>query len=225
MWIPVELLWAYLVAITLLTLTPGVDTLLVMRNTGRDGFGDGAVTSLGICCGLFIHATLSALGISILLVETAWAFSALKWAGACYLIWLGIMSLRQAMTRQQSGIISGHSGSTLQRPRVPRLVSFRGGVLSNILNPKTALFYMALLPQFIDPTGSAFVQSMVLASLHFVLAMVWQCTVAGLVLKSKDFQVGQGVKRALNGLTGGFFVAIGIKVAIGDGVGEKPGLE
>lgn len=214
MWISVELLWAYLVAITLLTLTPGVDTLLVMRNTGRGGFGDGAVTSLGICCGLFIHATLSALGISILLVETAWAFTALKWAGACYLIWLGIMSLRQAMARHPSAIASDHPDSTLQRPRVPRLVSFREGVLSNILNPKTALFYMALLPQFIDPTGSAFAQSMVLAALHFVLAMVWQCAVAGLVLKSKELKVGQGVKRALSGLTGGFFVAIGVKLGL-----------
>ncbi len=221
MWIPVELLWAYLAAITLLTLTPGVDTLLVMRNTGRGGFGDGAVTSLGICSGLFIHASLSALGISILLVETAWAFTALKWAGACYLIWLGIMSLRQALARPESESRYGMAVPATQRASVPRRVSFREGLLSNLLNPKTALFYMALLPQFIDPAGPAFAQSIFLAGLHFVLAMIWQCAVAALVLKSKEFQVGQGVKRALNGLTGGFFVAIGIKVAIG----EKLGLE
>lgn len=238
MWIPVELLWAYMAAITLLTLTPGVDTLLVIRNTGRGGFGDGAVTSLGICCGLFIHATLSALGISILLLETAWAFTALKWAGAGYLIWLGIMSLRQALARPQPETGSGLPGAMpgnspkklpIQSAPVSRLVSFREGVLSNLLNPKTALFYMALLPQFIDPAGPAFAQSLFLAGLHFVLAMIWQCVVAALVLKSREFQVGQGVKRALNGLTGGFFVAIGINVAIGDGggdwVGEQPGLE
>ena len=89
MLVPTELFWAYLVAISLLTVTPGVDTLLVMRNAGRGGLKhglrDGCVTSVGICCGLFIHATLSALGISVLLVETAWAFTAVKWAGACYL--------------------------------------------------------------------------------------------------------------------------------------------
>jgi RhtB (resistance to homoserine/threonine) family protein len=214
MWIPVELLWAYLAAITLLTLTPGVDTLLVMRNTGRGGFGDGAVTSLGICCGLFIHATLSALGISILLVETAWAFTAVKWAGACYLIWLGISSLRQALVRQHSGAAPDQPELRADKPAVPRLVSFREGVLSNLLNPKTALFYMALLPQFIDPAGPAFAQSLFLAGLHFVLAMVWQCAVAAMVLKSKKLQMGQGVKRALNGLTGGFFVAIGVKLGL-----------
>jgi len=214
MWIPVELLWAYLVAITLLTLTPGVDTLLVMRNSGRGGFRDGVVTSLGICCGLFIHATLSALGISILLVETAWAFTVLKWAGACYLIWLGIMSFRQALSRREDEQRDELPEQFDSAAGVSGKVAFREGLLSNLLNPKTALFYMALLPQFIDPAGSAFAQSMFLAGLHFVLAMIWQCTVALLVLKSRQLEVGRGVKRALSGLTGGFFIAIGLKLGL-----------
>lgn len=219
MWIPTELFWAYLVAISLLTVTPGVDTLLVMRNAGRgglrSGLRDGCVTSVGICSGLFIHATLSALGISMLLVETAWAFTALKWAGACYLIWLGLSSLRQAMKRAPgNGVVPE---ATDERPAVGKPASaakaFREGLLSNVLNPKTALFYMALLPQFIDPTGNAFQQSLFLASVHFVLAMGWQCALAVLVVKSRRLGVGQGIKRTLNALTGGFFVAIGVKLA------------
>jgi threonine/homoserine/homoserine lactone efflux protein len=103
---------------------------------------------------------------------------------------------------------------TPQSARVSRLASFREGVLSNLLNPKTALFYMALLPQFIDPAGPALAQSMFLAGLHFVLAMIWQCAVAALVLKSREFAVGQGVRRALNGLTGGLFMAIGVKLGL-----------
>jgi threonine/homoserine/homoserine lactone efflux protein len=219
MWIPTDLLWAYLVAIALLTVTPGVDTLLVMRNAGRGGLArglrDGCVTSVGICCGLFIHATLSALGISVLLVETAWAFTAVKWAGACYLIWLGLGSLRQAMARAPAntdGQLISSAEHPLMKP-VSTWVSFREGLLSNVLNPKTALFYMALLPQFIDPAGNAFQQSLFLAAVHFVLAMAWQCGLALVVVKFRRFGVGQGIKRILNALTGGFFVAIGAKLA------------
>lgn len=205
-----ELFWAYLVAITLLTVTPGVDTLLVMRNTGRGGLKDGCVTSVGICSGLFIHASLSALGISILLVETAWAFSALKWAGACYLVWLGIGSLRQAIKRGDEP--SAVEPPVARRP-VSRWLSFREGLLSNVLNPKTALFYMALLPQFVDPSGNAFQQSLILAGVHFLLAMFWQCGLAWVVVRFRGLGANVRLKRALNALTGGFFVAMGAKLA------------
>lgn len=205
-----ELFWAYLVAITLLTITPGVDTLLVMRNTGRGGLKDGCVTSVGICSGLFIHATLSALGISILLVETAWAFSALKWAGACYLIWLGIASLRQALMKGEK---TPEAKSAVIKRNVSVAASFREGLLSNVLNPKTALFYMALLPQFVDPAGNAFQQSLILAGVHFMLAMIWQCGLAWVVVRCKGLGVSVRLKRALNATTGGFFVAMGAKLA------------
>ncbi|MDO6440934.1 LysE family translocator [Marinobacter sp. 2_MG-2023] len=206
-----ELFWAYLIAISLLTVTPGVDTLLVMRNAGRGGFRDGCVTSVGICSGLFFHATLSALGISLLLLETAWAFSVLKWAGACYLVWLGLGSLRQAMKREGD---TNEELPMVMRRRVSLAVSFREGLLSNVLNPKTALFYMALLPQFVDASGSAFQQSLMLAGVHFLLAMLWQCGLAWMVVRFRGMGVGVGVKRLLNGLTGGFFVAMGARLAV-----------
>ena len=205
-----ELFWAYLIAISLLTVTPGVDTLLVMRNAGRGGFRDGCVTSAGICSGLFIHATLSALGISLLLLETAWAFSALKWAGACYLIWLGLGSLRNAVKGEP---VADAESPAVTRRNVPLQTSFREGLLSNVLNPKTALFYMALLPQFVDPSGSAFQQSLVLAGVHFLLAMFWQCGLAWMVVCFRGVGVGKGVKRMLNGLTGSFFILMGAKLA------------
>ncbi|GGE69568.1 threonine transporter RhtB [Streptosporangium jomthongense] len=205
-----ELFWAYLVAITLLTVTPGVDTLLVMRNAGRGGLRDGCVTSVGICSGLFIHATLSALGISLLLLETAWAFAALKWAGAFYLIWLGLGSLKQAA--RQGPVPAGNTSSVVRR-RVTMGVSFREGLFSNVLNPKTALFYMALLPQFVDPSGSAFQQSLILAGVHFLLAMFWQCALAWVVVRFRGAGFGVRVKRLLNGLTGGFFIAMGVRLA------------
>ncbi|WP_202980298.1 LysE family translocator [Marinobacter fonticola] len=210
-----ELFWAYLIAISLLTVTPGVDTLLVMRNTARGGLKDGVVSSLGICSGLFVHATLSAVGISLILLQTAWAFSLLKWVGAAYLVWLGLASLRQALRSSQA------EGVAEQAP-APRIGtsnyrlgrSLREGLLSNVLNPKTALFYMAFLPQFIDPQGPAFVQSIALAAIHFVLAMIWQTLVAVMVVRSSKWGVKPTAKRVLHGLSGGVFVAIGAKLAV-----------
>ncbi|RBW50285.1 LysE family translocator [Marinobacter sp. F3R11] len=181
-----------------------------MRNAGRGGFRDGCVTSAGICSGLFFHATLSALGISLLLLETAWAFSALKWAGACYLIWLGLGSLRQAVKHKSA---SGAEAPLVARQAVPMAMSFREGLLSNVLNPKTALFYMALLPQFVDPAGNAFQQSLMLAGVHFLLAMCWQCGLAWMVVRFREVGIGVRARRLLNGLTGGFFIAMGARLA------------
>lgn len=204
-----DLMWAYLLAILVLTLTPGVDTLLVVRNTGRGGVYDGVVTSLGVCSGLFIHATLSAVGISLILVQTAWAFSLLKWAGAAYLIWLGLSSLYQAARGAPGMVVAGNRGAPLNMGR-----AFREGLLSNVLNPKTALFYMAFLPQFIDPAGSAFGQSVMLAGLHFILAMIWQCSLAVIVAKSRGFVTRPGLNRLMHGLTGGVFIALGARLAV-----------
>lgn len=203
-----DVLWTYTLAISLLTLTPGVDTLLVVRNTARGGLKDGLTSSLGICSGLFIHASLSAVGISLILVQTAWAFSALKWAGAVYLIWLGLSSLRQAVK----------TGETVVSAPVRPVTDFsarrslREGLLSNVLNPKTALFYMAFLPQFIDPAGSAFAQSLGLAAIHFVIAMVWQSAMAVFVARTRRWEVRAGWKRLLNGLSGTLFIGLGARL-------------
>ncbi|MDO3722761.1 LysE family translocator [Marinobacter sp. chi1] len=205
-----ELFWAFLVAITLLTITPGVDTLLVIRNTGRTDLKAGMVTSLGICSGLFLHAALSAVGISLILVQTAWAFTLLKWAGACYLIWLGIASLRQASRRGRPHEPRGDK--TREAP--DRWRDFREGLLSNLFNPKAALFYMALLPQFVDPEGPVLFQSLLLAGVHFVLAMLWQCAVAVAVSRSRRWAIPPWVGRMMHGITGGIFVGIGAKVAM-----------
>jgi threonine/homoserine/homoserine lactone efflux protein len=100
-------LTTYLIAITLLTITPGVDTMLVIRNTARGGWRDGAVSSLGICSALFLHATISAVGISVILLQAAWAFSLLKMAGAGYLIWLGLSSWLKILKQEKFEIVNG----------------------------------------------------------------------------------------------------------------------
>lgn len=201
---------AFVVAITLLSLTPGVDTLLVIRNTARGGVGDGVATSLAICCGLFVHAAVSALGISLILLQSAAAFGALKFAGAAYLVWLGMQSLG-AMRRGQGLAVEGATGA---RGQARRLQAAREGLVSNVLNPKTVVFYMAFLPQFIAPEDPALVKSLWLAGVHFAIANAWQIAVALMVGRAGRLLASARVARALNGMTGSVLIAFGIKLAL-----------
>jgi RhtB (resistance to homoserine/threonine) family protein len=203
--------WTYLIAITLLTITPGVDTVLIIRNTTRGGWRDGALSSLGICCGLFVHATVSAVGISVILLHSAWAFQALKLAGAAYLVYLGVVSLRSAARRGAPLPVNGRG---VGNRRFSARRSLMEGFLSNVLNPKAVIFYMAFLPQFIDPAGSALGQSLFLAGLHFVIAMAWQCLLASVVDRAKALLQNQTVRRALDGLTGSIMMGFGLKLAL-----------
>ncbi|MCZ2721905.1 LysE family translocator [Marinomonas sp. 15G1-11] len=202
-WLP------FLVAISLLTMSPGVDTILVMRNAARCGWKDGFLTSLGICMGLFGHATVSALGLSVILLGSAELFFAFKLMGAAYLVYLGVQSLRSAM-RPMGMQFTDNS----QSKAVGSMVSFRQGLLSNVLNPKPIIFYMAFLPQFIDPNYSALNQSLFMALLHFTLAMIWQTFLAVMVHKARIWLARPKVAQVLDSLTGLLLVGFGVKLAL-----------
>ncbi len=204
-------IWVYVMAITLLTMTPGVDTMLVIRNTTRGGVRDGIASSVGICSGLFLHATISAVGISMLLLKCAWAFRALKLVGALYLIWLGIVSFNAALKagKLASAGIGDETAGTFSLKH-----SLWEGFLCNSLNPKAALFYMAFLPQFIDPGHSALAQSLFLAGLHFAIAMVWLTLVAILVDKARIVLSTVRVRRIFDVVTGSIMVFFGITLGL-----------
>ncbi|MFT6915178.1 MAG: RhtB (resistance to homoserine/threonine) family protein [Motiliproteus sp.] len=204
-----QFLWLpFLVAITALTLTPGVDTLLVMRNAARGGHRDGLLTSLGICLGLFLHASISAAGLSVILLGSAELFITLKLAGAAYLIWLGMQSLGSAIRRRELRVETASS-----RCDVPALTSLREGLLSNVLNPKTIIFYMAFLPQFIDPAGSALLQAMLMAGIHFAIAMLWQGGLVLMVGRARAWLQRPRVTQVMDSLTGLLLVGFGAKLA------------
>ncbi|EKO3555988.1 LysE family translocator [Vibrio metschnikovii] len=202
---------AFLIAITILTLTPGLDTALVIRNTSRAGMADGCITSLGICIGLFVHATFSAIGISAILTQSAELFQVMKMIGAAYLIWLGLSSLRTLM-KSPSGI----DIVTLQHTQLNPRRSLREGFLSNVLNPKTAVFYLAFLPQFINPEYSPLLQSLLMAAIHFVIAMLWQCGLAGTLSSAKKLLKNSAFMRWMEGTTGVVLVGLGFKLMTDD---------
>lgn len=198
----------FLIAITVLTMVPGADTVIVIRNSLRGGFRDGATTSLGICSGLFVHAGISAGGLSLVLLGSAQLFLAVKLAGAAYLCWLGLSSARSALRGTRADFtVSAAAGN------ISTLRSLREGFLSNVLNPKPIIFYMAFLPQFIDPSGNAVVQALALAAAHFAISMLWQCLLAGMVNKARLLLTSGRVKRILDGMTAAVLLWLGVQLA------------
>ncbi|KJZ15774.1 threonine transporter RhtB [Marinomonas sp. S3726] len=201
-WLP------FLAAITLLTMSPGVDTIIVMRNSAVAGYKKGLLTSLGICLGLFGHAAVSALGLSVILLGSASMFTALKLAGAAYLIYLGYQSLKSAA--RPTGLIVSQEGMSA----LSHFAAFRQGLLSNVLNPKPIIFYMAFLPQFINPEYSALQQSLFMAFMHFSIAMIWQGVLALLVHRAKTWLAKPQVSRVIDGLSGTLLLGFGTRLAL-----------
>lgn len=199
-------LWTFLLAITLLTMSPGADTMIVIRNTLRGGAKDGLVSSLGICSGLFVHATLSAVGISAILLYSATAFTLLKMLGALYLLWLGFNSLKSFWKAKK-----GH-----QTYVVPKnfhfLRSLKEGFLSNVLNPKAVIFYMAFLPQFISHEHSALAQSLFLALIHFIIGTIWQAILVYTIVSANGFIAKKSVRQSLDAISGIVMIGLGIRL-------------
>lgn len=206
----IDVQWVgFLLAITLLTLSPGADTVMVTRNSLRGGFTDGVITSLGICLGLFVHAAISALGLSIILLGNDQLFNLVKLVGAGYLVWLGAQSFYRALKHKHIGDMINDAAGKVILTR-----SLREGFLSNTLNPKTAVFYLAFLPQFMDPAGNLFLQSQLLAGIHFIISMAWQTAVAAMVDKAKALLNSPAIIRKLDALIGVILISIGISLAV-----------
>jgi RhtB (resistance to homoserine/threonine) family protein len=189
----------------IVTLTPGADTMLVVRNALVRGRRAGLLTVLGIGSGLFIHATLSALGLSVVLVRSARAFEIVKLAGALYLVFLGVQALR---TAARGVPIAERPADSAGAHR-----AYVEGLLTNVLNPKVAVFYLAFLPQFIGPGDPVLAKSILLASIHFVEGLVWLSLVTLFVARLRSVLAKPRVQRALESVTGLVFIGFGLKLA------------
>ena len=203
--------FAFIVVAGILTVTPGADTMLVVRNVLRGGRQDGIATSIGVSCGLLVHATFSALGISVILAHSAMAFSVVKFIGAGYLVWLGIQSLRSAFTQYGQ---DGFAKDPEQAKTSSFRASFLEGLLTNVLNPKVAIFYLAFLPQFIAPIDPVFKTSLLLASIHWAMGISWLLILSVLFGHTRQFLLRTSVRRLLDGLCGTILTGLGIGLSL-----------
>ncbi len=165
----------FLVATIVLLVIPGPAVLYIIARSLDQGQTAGIVSVLGVTCGSAIHVVFAALGISAILVRSVTAFNVIKYAGAAYLIVLGVRKLRERTTPT----------SVQTPPPAPLLTIFRQGVVVNVLNPKTALFFFAFLPQFVRPeSGTPGLQILVLGLIFLTIALVSDGTYALLAARA-----------------------------------------
>jgi threonine/homoserine/homoserine lactone efflux protein len=203
-------LWAFLLVATLLAVTPGADTLLVARNALGRGRTAGVATIAGIAAGCFVHAGLSAVGVSLILVRSAEAFHALKWGGAAYLIVLGIQSIRGWWRADD---VAPAPATADRETGSRRLRSFLEGLLTNLLNPKVGLFYLAFLPQFIRPGDAVFARSLLLGGLHVGIGVVWLSLLSLSLVRIRPLVESRLWRARLEGASGAVLIALGVRLA------------
>jgi RhtB (resistance to homoserine/threonine) family protein len=200
-------LYAFVGVAAILTILPGADMALVTKNVLSVGRQRTMLTVVGIGAGCVIHATASALGLSAILATSATAFNIMKSIGAAYLVWIGIQSIRGATGEPSSEAAARDAGPT--RGGSP----FVQGFLTNILNPKVAVFYLTFLPQFITPGEPVLRRSLMLASIHIAMGFVWLTAYAWFVDRLGAVLTRPRVKAWLERVTGGLLIALGARLA------------
>ena len=197
----------------LLNLTPGPDVLYIVTNSLRSGARAGLVAALGITAGCFVHVFAAALGVSALLATSATAFTVLKYIGAAYLLWIGIKILVSKPPQQEPDLAALAAG---EKPRELKSV-FAGGFLTNVLNPKVALFFLAFVPQFISPEADNKAVAFILLGVLFNINAIpvnfgWALAAAWMAQRN-------AVRRGMHWLDRAaacMFIGFGLKLAFTD---------
>jgi len=169
---PVEQWWFFITACTILNIAPGPDTMYIMSKTIAQGRRAGLLSSIGVCSGAMVHASLAGLGFSAVLATSPDIFNAIKWVGAFYLIYLGYVTI--AATFKSTDDSNTEKYYSQKQSSAWRI--YYQGILVDLLNPKTALFFLAFIPQFIDnQTGSYFWQFILLGLVVITNALIIEC--------------------------------------------------
>jgi threonine/homoserine/homoserine lactone efflux protein len=199
--------WMFVTAGILLNLTPGQDTLYIAGRSIAEGTRAGVAGALGVGTGGLVHVTAATFGLSAVLATSAVAFTAVKWAGVAYLVYLGI---RLLVSRQ--GVEDREPLATVEAGRI---AAYRRGILTNVLNPKVAVFFLAFLPQFVDETSAHRALSLLVLGGTFVFTGTIWC----LVVAVATGKASEGIRRsAIAGniarrIAGAVFVSLGVKLA------------
>ena len=195
------MLWAFVPIAVVVTITPGAATAMIIRSAMRGGWKAGVRTIAGNSIGVVVWALLSIAGISALVAASEVAFLALKVTGALVLVWMGIQSFRRA-----------GAAEVVVEPRRAR--AFRDGLITSLANPKLAVFFIALFPQFVGERGDVLPTTLAMAAMIVLFDFCWYSTLAVLASRAKAGFMRSAAGRRLERATGGVLIALGVRVAL-----------
>jgi threonine/homoserine/homoserine lactone efflux protein len=201
-------LWAFVGVAALVIVTPGPDTALTVRNVLLGGRVSGVATAAGVAIGQATWTLAASAGIAALLVASEPAFLAVKFAGAAYLVFLGVHSLVAALRGRHAEAVSGRAPRGL-RPAA----ALRQGVLNDLGNPKMAVFFTTLLPQFAPSHGPTFLVLLGFGLLFCAMTFAWLCVYSVVVARAGAALRRPRIRRALDAVMGAALVALGLRVA------------
>ncbi|MEW9552136.1 LysE family translocator [Nonomuraea sp. NPDC050783] len=208
-------LWSFAAVVALLTVTPGLDTALVLRTSLLDGRRAAWGVTFGIQLGTLAWGVLTAAGLSALLAASQPAYTALRWAGAAYLVWLGSRMLLARRRRGDAGDGGGVQGPSGPGPGGGGFWrGLRRGATTNLLNPKVGAFYVAMLPQFIPDGAPHAVTGLLLAGVHAAEGLVWSALLIGFAALMGGFLRSPAVRRFLDRLCGAVLLGFGVRLAV-----------
>ncbi len=201
----------FIAVATLLVISPGPNGFLIAKTVPVSGQKAGFANIWGFVAAFYVHGTLSIFGISILLVQSAQAFFIFKMVGATYLIWIGLKALYAGLSASESS--TALTSSQQNYKQVSMRAAFLEGFLTNVLNPKVSMFYLAAFPQFMSANESA-INAYALVTAHSMVNFVWFSVMVIMLSKVKTATSSVKFKRRLNSITGVVFIAFGSKLAL-----------
>lgn len=210
---PTAAIIAFSVAAGLLTVTPGLDTALVLRTATVEGARQAMAAGAGVVTGVLAWGLLAALGLGAVLAVSHLGYRVLQYAGAAYLFWLGGHMLAGALAGQVKLPLVPHADAA-GTPRTPMAGWFWRGFLTNMLNPKVGVFYVSFLPQFIPAQMPVVAFSIALAAIHAAMGLLWFAAITAATRPLSKLLRRRAFVRAIDGLTGSVLVAFGIRLAL-----------
>lgn len=207
--------YLFVASVIFLILLPGPDFAIITRNTLALGRTAGVATVLGTCCALLVHTSAAVVGLSAIIMKSALLFSVIKYVGALYLLCLGVKTFWRLKNKKEPSVDETEAEAEVAaEAEYNGRSNFKQGFLTNILNPKVAIFFLTFMPQFVEPGSSPFQSFLIMGITYTLLTAAWFIFYVNFLSRISAFMKSPRTQSAIEGITGVILIGFGIKLAL-----------